>query len=79
MHEEAWAWSGSDPSLVHVGKRLLEIIHKNNDETSVKGNLLFYCINVFHAEDKAFPMVLYFKENGSTLGRTDGNTLAKAN
>lgn len=45
MHEEAWVGSGSDPSLVHVGKRLLELlIHKNNDntdETSIVENSLF--------------------------------------
>lgn len=52
MHEEAWVGNGSDPSLIHVGKRLLELlIHKNNDntdETSIVGNLLFCCLNVFH-------------------------------
>lgn len=41
MHEEAWVGNGSDLSLIHIGKRLLELelIHKNNDETSIKGNL----------------------------------------
>lgn len=65
MHEEAWVGNGSDPSLIQVGKRLLELklIHKNNDETSIKGNLLFCRINVFHVQDKAFPVVLHFKEN----------------
>lgn len=79
MHEDAWAGDGNDPSIVHVGKKLLELIHKNNDETSIKGNLLFYCINVFHVQDKAFPVVLHFKENGSAVVRADGDTLAKAN
>lgn len=58
--------NGSDSSLIHVGKRLLEIlIHKNNDntdETSIVGNLLYCCLNVFHVPDKAFPGVLHFKE-----------------
>lgn len=63
MHEEAWAGNGSDPSLTHTGKRRLELIHRNNDETSIKGNLLFCFMNVFHVRDKAFPVVLHFKEN----------------
>lgn len=53
------------PSAVHVRRRLLPLLHRNNDETSIKGNLLFYCINVFHVEDKAFAVVLHFKENSS--------------
>lgn len=79
MHEAAWAGSGSHPSVVHVRRRLLLLIHKNNDETSIKETLLFYCINVFHVEDKAFPVVLHFKENGSAVVRADGDTLARAN
>lgn len=67
MHEEAWVGTGSDSSLIHVSKRLLELlIHKNNDntdETSIVGNSLFCCLNVFHVQDKAFPVVLHFKEN----------------
>lgn len=67
MHEEEWVGNGSDSSLMHVSKRLLELlIHKNNDitdETSIVRNLLFCCLNVFHVLDKAFPMILHFKEN----------------
>lgn len=65
MHEEAWVGNGSHPSFKHVSKRLLklQLIHKNNDETSIKGNLLFCCIYVFHVQDKAFPVGLHFKEN----------------
>lgn len=67
MHEEAWVGNGSDSSLIQVGKRLLELlIHKNNDntdETSIMRNLLFCCLNVFHVQDKAFPVVLHIKEN----------------
>lgn len=79
MHGEVWAGKGSDLSVVHVRERLHELIHKNTDETSIKGNLLFYCVNVFHVQDKAFPVVLHFKENGSAVVMADGDTLAKAN
>lgn len=71
MLEEAWVGNGSDSSLIHIGKRLLKLlIHKNNDntdETSIVGNLLFFCLNVFHVPDKAFPVVLHFKENRRLL------------
>lgn len=59
--------TGRAPSRVRVGKRLLELIHRNNDETSVKGNLLFDCINVFHVQDKAFPVVCISKRAAALL------------
>lgn len=59
--------TGRDPSLVRGGKRLLELIQGNNDETSVKGNLLFDCINVFHVQDKAFPVVCISKRTAALL------------
>lgn len=61
MHEEACVGNGSHPSVTHAGE--LRLNHKNNDETSIKGNELFCFINVFHVQDKAFPVVLHFKEN----------------
>lgn len=55
-------------------------IRRNNDEASVKGTLLFYCVNVFHVRDKAFPAVLHFKESGGGGGGAvagpDGDALA---
>lgn len=67
MHEEVW--NGRDPSLVRVSKRLLQLIHTNNDETSVKGNLLFDCINVFHVQDKDFPVVCISKRTAALLSQ----------
>lgn len=64
MHEEAWAGPRRDLSLIQVVHELL--IHKNNDntdETSIVGNLLFCCVNVFHVRDKAFPLFLHIKGN----------------
>lgn len=65
MHEEAWAGKRSIPRT--LGERLLELIHENNDETSVKRNLLSYCINVFHVQDKAFPVVCISKSKALLL------------
>lgn len=50
MHEEAWAGGGSDPSLAHAheSKDGGELVRQNNDETSIKGNLLFCFMNAFH-------------------------------
>lgn len=62
MHEEAWDGKRSIPAT-----RRRELIHRNNDETSVKGNLLFDCINVFHVQDKAFPVVCISKRTAALL------------
>lgn len=55
-----------DPSLARVGWRL-QLIHRNNDETRVKGNLLCDCINVFHVRDKDFPVVCISKRTAALL------------
>lgn len=46
----AWAGGASDPSLTctHEARDGVGLVRQNNDETSIKGNLLFCFMNVFH-------------------------------
>lgn len=55
MHEEVWASGGSDPSLtrVHEARDGVGLVRQNNDETSIKRNLLFCFMNVFHVRGQS--------------------------
>lgn len=55
MHEEAWAGCGSDPSLTrtHKARDGAGLVRENNDETSIKGNLLFCFMSVFHVRGQS--------------------------
>lgn len=78
MHEEVWAGGGSDPSLTraHKARDGVVLVRQNNDETYIKGNVLFCFMNVFHVRDKAFPVGFAFqRESAALLPWIDGGML----
>lgn len=64
------------PSRTHEARDGVGLVLQNNDETSIKGNLLFCFMNVFHVRDKAFPVGFAFqRESAALLPWIDGGML----